>query len=130
LIRYISTPFTHHIKVSCRDISQFIQEGYSVIQKYSSESFRFRRSDKEPKIYCFDDLGVENSLKYYVNDCNVMTEILLSRYDYFISHNMLTHIATNLNSTEFEELYGNRVRSRLRSMFNLISFNSGSEDKR
>ena len=130
LMRYISAAFTHHIMISCREVSfQFIQEGFSVIHKYSHESFRFR-TEKEPKIYCFDDLGVESNLKYYGNECNVMAEILLSRYDLFISHNMLTHITTNLNSTEIEGLYGNRVRSRMREMFNLIGFDSGSEDKR
>ena len=130
LMRYISAAFTHHIMISCRDVSfQFIREGYSVIQKYSTESFRFRGSLKEPKIYCFDDLGVENNLKYYGNECNVMAEILLSRYDLFISQDMRTHITTNLNSTEIETIYGNRVRSRMRKMFNLISFES-TIDKR
>ena len=37
---------------------------------------------------------------------------------------------TNLNAQELEERYGNRVRSRMRQMFNLISFDSGSKDKR
>ena len=131
LMRYISAAFTHHVMVSCRDISfEFIEDGYSVIRKYSRESFRFRGPEKETKIYCFDDLGVENNLKYYGNECNVMAEILLSRYDLFISHCMLTHITTNLNSSEIESLYGNRVRSRMRQMFNLIGFSSESRDKR
>ncbi len=34
---------------------------------------------------CFDDLGTEKNLKYYGNECNVMAEILLSRYDIFTS---------------------------------------------
>ena len=131
LMRYISAAFTHHIMISCRDVSfQFIREGYSVIQKYSTESFRFRGSLKEPKIYCFYDLGVENNLKYYGNECNVMAEILLLRYDLFISQSMLTHITTNLSSSEIESMYGNRVRSRMRQMFNLISFDEVSKDKR
>lgn len=69
LFRYITSAFTHHIMISCREISfQFIKDGYSVIQKYSNDSFRFRGSEKETKIYCFDDLGVENNLKYYGNE--------------------------------------------------------------
>jgi len=37
-------------------------------------------------IYCFfDDLGVEQFLKYYANEDNDMNEILLSRYNFFIS---------------------------------------------
>lgn len=131
LMRYISAAFTHHIMISCREISfEFIRDGYSAIQKYSSESFRFYGSQKEPKIYCFDDLGVENNLKYYGNECNIMAEILLSRYELFVSHQMHTHITTNLTSSEIDMLYGNRCRSRMREMFNLIPFNSCSMDKR
>lgn len=130
LMRYISAAFTHHIMISCRDVSfQFIQEGYSVIHKYSVNSFRYRGPEKECKIYCFDDLGVENTLKYFGNDCNVMAEVLLSRYDLFINHKMRTHITTNLNSSEIESIYGNRVRSRMREMVNLMSFEKGT-DKR
>ena len=40
------------------------------------------------------------------------------------------HITTNLNAVELEKRYGNRVRSRLRAMFNLIGFDEDSKDKR
>jgi DNA replication protein DnaC len=59
-----------------------------------------------------------------------MAEILLSRYDQFITKKMLTHLTTNLTSSEIDEIYGLRVRSRLREMFNLIAFSSDSKDKR
>lgn len=112
---------------SCRDISfEFIQEGYSVIYKYTRQSFK----NDIPKVYCFDDLGTENNLKYFGNECNVMAEILLSRYDLFTFRQMITHLTTNLNSTEIENIYGVRVRSRLREQFNLIAFDSNSKDKR
>lgn len=123
IMRFIRPPHDQHLMISTRKISyDFIQNGYQVIEKYSDRSFKFKTDEWIPKHYCFDDLGVENSLKYFGNDCNVMTEILLSRYDYFISHKMLTHITTNLDSDEIEKLYGSRVRSRLREMMNLISF--------
>ena len=69
-------------------------------------------------------------MKHYGTDCNVMAEILLSRYDLFISHNMLTHITTNLSASEIEEVYGQRVRSRLREIINLVSFSEKTDDKR
>lgn len=123
---YLNSPQRYIIK-SCREVSfEFIREGYSTIQKYSRGSF----NNHLPKIYCFDDLGTENNLKYYGNDCNVMAEILLSRYDLFISHGMLTHITTNLNSSDIENIYGSRLRSRFREQFNLISFDRSSKDKR
>ncbi len=43
---------------------------------------------------------------------------------------MITHATTNLSASELEEYYGNRVRSRMREMFNLISFESSAKDKR
>ena len=84
----------------------------------------------ERRHYCFDDLGIENNIKYYGNECNVMAEILLSRYDLFIGRGLITHITTNLSATEIEEAYGNRLRSRLREMVNLIGFDQGVKDKR
>jgi hypothetical protein len=59
-----------------------------------------------------------------------MAEILLSRYDLFISKKLITHITTNLSATEIENQYGNRVRSRLRQMINLIAFDKSVKDKR
>lgn len=59
-----------------------------------------------------------------------MGEILISRYEVFKQKDILTHITTNLNAVEIEERYGERVRSRMRSMFNLLSFDSNTKDKR
>ena len=110
----------------CRDISyEFIQEGYEIIQRYSKGKLY-----PDPKTICFDDLGTENNIKYYGNECNVMAEILLSRYDLFISKKIHSHITTNLSASEIESVYGNRVRSRLRSMINLIAFDKATKDKR
>jgi ATPase family associated with various cellular activities (AAA) len=127
LMRFVPPPERNHIMKSCRDVSfEFIQEGYEVINRYSKMSF----NNSHPKIYCFDDLGAEQSLKYYGNECNIMAEILLSRYDLFVSQNMLTHITTNLSASEIENAYGSRLRSRMREMFNLIAFEGKMLDKR
>jgi hypothetical protein len=40
--------------------------------------------------------------------CNTMAEILLSRYEFFITHHMITH----LNISEIEVRYGKRILSR------------------
>jgi hypothetical protein len=118
------TPNTFIIK-PCRDITiEFIEEGFSVITKYSKGLSDIAR------IFCFDDLGVESSLKYYGNECNVMAEILLTRYDLFISRKLITHITTNLSAQEIEETYGTRIRSRMREQFNLVAFEKNSVDKR
>lgn len=116
---------------SVREISfEFEQEGYKLINRYSKGSFRLVHGLSVPLVYCFDDLGVEQPIKYFGNECNVMAEILLNRYDLFVSKGMLTHITTNLPASELELMYGNRLRSRLREMFNLIAFDKDAKDKR
>lgn len=127
LMRHVAQPNYKFIMKTCRDISfEFIKDGYQTIQKYSNSN----NSSSEYRNYCFDDLGVETNLKYYGNECNVMAEIILSRYDIFISKQVITHITSNLSATEIETAYGNRVRSRLREMLNLIAFDDNSADKR
>lgn len=127
LMRHVAQPNYKFIVKTCRDISfEFIKEGYQTIQKYSNGN----NSHSEYRNYCFDDLGVETNLKYYGNECNVMAEIILSRYDIFISKQVITHITSNLSASEIETAYGNRVRSRLRNMLNLIAFDKDTKDKR
>src|SRR5690554_2355695 len=99
--------------------------GYSIIEQYGNSNF-----------YCFDDLGVEPEGKHFGKDCNVMGEILLSRHELFLKNPVpersrgVTHITTNLNAEEIENRYGNRVRSRLREMVNVIGFDKTTKDKR
>ncbi|MFN3136332.1 MAG: ATPase [Allomuricauda sp.] len=93
--------------------------GFKVIEDYGNGQY-----------FCFDDLGVEPTGRHYGKDCNVMGEILLSRYELFVNHNIRTHCTTNLNAKELEERYGKRVRSRMRQMFNLVAFEKDSKDKR
>lgn len=127
LMKYLATPQNKYYLKSCREVSfEFIKEGYDVISRYSKPSLH----QSKVGIICFDDLGTENNLKYFGNECNVMGEILLSRYDLFINKKVKTHLTTNLSASELEHHYGNRVRSRLRESFNLIAFNNNSKDKR
>ena len=93
--------------------------GYKTIEDYGKSQF-----------FCFDDLGVEPMGRHYGKDCNVMGEILLSRHDLFLGKKIKTHATTNLNAQELEELYGIRVRSRMRQLFNLVAFDKNSNDKR
>jgi hypothetical protein len=127
LMTYIPGPERNFVLRSCRDISfEFMEEGYTVIQRYSKMSF----SHSKPRIYCFDELGAERNLKYFGNECNVLGEILLSRYDLYVGQGMLTHITTNLNTDDMEAAYGDRIRSRMRQQFNLFTFSPDTRDKR
>jgi len=78
LMRFLTQPDNRYVVKSTRDITfEFIQDGYDVIHRYS----RGKLYAAEHRQYCLDDLGIENNIKYYGNECNVMAEILLSRYD-------------------------------------------------
>jgi len=121
LIKYFLPADQGHIIKTSRDIVfEYKTYGHQIIQRHGQSK----------AVFCFDDLGVEQRVKQYGNTCNVMAEILLSRYDLFTSKKTKTHATTNLNASELEHLYGNRVRSRLREMFNLIAFDKGTGDKR
>jgi energy-coupling factor transporter ATP-binding protein EcfA2 len=127
LMKLIAVPEKKFLLTTSREISfEFIQDGYEVIHRYSKgiPGQQTRRN------IAFDDIGTERNLKHYGNECNIMAEILLSRYDLFIQNGFVTHITTNLSATELEEFYGNRVRSRLRNMCNLIAFDKEAVDKR
>jgi len=131
LMRVLVPPQQRFGIKSCREITfNFIKDGYDIIQRYSSYAYNNTTNPPQPHTHCFDDLGAESTLKYYGNQCNIMGEILLSRYDHFINNHMITHATTNLSASELENYYGNRVRSRMREMFNLIAFDGGAKDKR
>ena len=124
-------PFAYHtfeykIK-TCREVSfEFAKNGFEAINCYTLRQANQSRLTG----YCFDDLGAEQQIKHFGNDCNVMAEVLISRYEQFVENRSVTHITTNLSASEIENNYGNRLRSRMRAMFNLITFDIETKDKR
>ncbi len=120
LMQYIVPHHKQYKVIPTRNITfAFNHTGYKTIEHFGNQKF-----------YCFDDLGVEPTGRYFGKDCNVIGEILLSRYDLFLEHKLKTHATSNLNAQELEERYGNRVRSRMRQLFNLVAFDKNSKDKR
>jgi energy-coupling factor transporter ATP-binding protein EcfA2 len=136
LIRHIVPHRKTYRIMPCRNVAfAFNNKGFEVIEKY-----------QEPDPYCFDDLGVEPKGRYFGQDCNVMGEVILCRYDLFLRRQesqslktnspsshfnpCLTHITTNLNAEELEDRYGGRVRSRMRELFNVVGFDEKTGDKR
>lgn len=122
LMRHLVPHQRSYEVISSRNIVFGFQHiGYKTIEDYGHSGS-----------FCFDDLGVEPIGRFYGNDCNVLGEILLSRYDLFLQSKgkIKTHATTNLNAEELEERYGERVRSRMRQLFNLLTFEKNSKDKR
>jgi hypothetical protein len=115
----------------CREVAfEFHSKGFEIINQYSKRSFYKDNEKWIPKTYCFDDLGQESKVLYYGNECEVLKEIILSRYDLYESVGMLTHFTTNLTPEELETRYGENVMSRLIGMTNFISFDANTPDKR
>ncbi|MDC9722251.1 MAG: ATPase, partial [Urechidicola sp.] len=120
LIRHITPHHQSYEMISTRNVTfAFNHIGYKIIEDYGDNRF-----------YCFDDLGIEPTGRYFGKDCNVMGEVILSRHELFLKYKFKTHCTTNLNAKELEDRYGNRVRSRMRELFNLIGFDKSSNDKR
>lgn len=120
LLKFI-VPFQRPYEViSTRNIVfGFNHLGFKTVEDYGSSGY-----------FCFDDLGVEPRGRYFGKDCEVMGEILLSRHDLFQRYKVKTHVTTNLSATELEDRYGQRVRSRMRELFNLLAFDENAKDKR
>lgn len=127
LIKPFTSPLSEYKIKTCRELSfEFAKNGFETINCYTLK----QANQSKLTGYCFDDLGAEQQIKHFGNDCNVMAEVLLSRYEQFVVNKCVTHITTNLSASEIERIYGNRLRSRMRGMFNLIAFNMNSNDKR
>lgn len=80
-----------------------------------------------------DDIGFTVDVKRYGNTVNIISEIIMDRYDLFISAGFRTHISSNVTlvSTDtitpsIEKIYGNRVLDRLREMDELVAWNGES----
>lgn len=120
LRHFLYRPYLYPVKPTREIATEFQQDGYAVIQKYA----------KMPTHLCLDDLGAEQSVKHFGNNCNTIGEILLDRYELLMQEGILTHATTNLDANQLEAIYGNRVRSRLRGMFNVVVFEKLARDKR
>lgn len=99
---------------TCADIADEVEEkGNQAMRPYFSGS----------KDICFDDLGQESTtVKRYGNDLNVMERILTKRYANFVNGKCITHITTNLDLEEIEQIYGSRVSDRFSEMFTEVFF--------
>ena len=100
LLPYLAPHKTNYEIIPTRHIVfNFNATGFEVLEKYN-----------QTKNNCFDDLGVEPTGSHYAKECNVLGEILLSRYESFChpepQRRIYTHITTNLNAQELEKRYG------------------------
>lgn len=115
---------------SCREVTyEFGQYGFSVLIRYGKNiQFPENRFGHTDCGVMFDDLGTDEDVRFYGNDKNPMQEILQQRYDNCLPK--YTHITTNLTGDQIEQIYGVRIRSRIREMFNTLVFDTKAKDMR
>lgn len=117
---------------SCKDISNgYSDNGFPALEKYKNflpiakaQNYGFEFAG-----WCFDDLGFEETGKHYGNTIEVMTDIMEAIYNREMMIGSI-HITSNISGDEIEERYGNRIRSRMRQMFNMIDYDPKSPDRR
>lgn len=99
--------------IECRHIVRdYKTSNDSVIDIYGRDS---------RKAVCFDELGLEEQgVRVFGNTTNVMAEILTDRYKLFTDKGIKTFTISNLSMSNFEKMYGERLRDRIREMSNVI----------
>jgi len=82
-----------------------------------------------------DDIGFSLDVKRYGNTVNIISEIIMERYDLFITSGYRTHLSSNIvaylknddgKTPTIEKMYGNRVLDRIKEMCELIVWNGES----
>jgi len=120
--------------VSCEHIvREYTYKGASVLDEYGRFSYQKTGSGnilkEKPINRLFDDFGDEVKAKdvsHFGNQVNVMEEVVKDRYVEFVDHGMKSHFTTNLSAKKIEEVYGIRVRDRLREMCNVLTISGKS----
>lgn len=119
--------------VSCSNVArEYSEGGYKVVSKYMRPLTNSNRQlffGQELLGWCFDDLGFEAEGKHYGKASNIMTELLQAIYDEQELRGMV-HVTTNLTAKDIDTMYGNRIRSRMREMFNVLSYDKQAPDRR
>lgn len=100
-------PFSFGMVSARRMVSEFAAGGYEAVERYV----------RWP-LLCIDDLGSEpQEASHYGNRINLLEHVLEERY----LDRKLTHFTSNLNLDQLEQLYGQRVASRLAGTCNLVT---------
>lgn len=81
-----------------------------------------------------DDIGIAADVKRYGNTVNIITEILMERYDLFVSSGYKTHISSNMLTSVQDEkavtlktIYGARILDRIKEMTDVVKFKGESQ---
>lgn len=134
LMRYFcrNQQFPYRV-ISCREVARrFAEDGPDAFKLFkinhplavNEDPFCFKEIG-----FCFDDLGTEDNAKNFGSTVNMMSSVILDRYDANLPL-MSTHITTNLSAEDIRDIYGDRVVDRVRQMFNVIEFDPDAPTRR
>lgn len=117
----------------CPDVArEFSTDGYKQLDRYAkpiANAYRQQFYGQQELGWCFDDLGFETEGRHYGKASNIMTELIQAIYDSRPMRGMV-HMTTNLTAGQIEEVYGVRIRSRMRELFNVIAYDRQAPDRR
>ena len=107
-----------------------ISDEYALGSKGEQYGEQFQNGKISSFTMCIDDLGFEAvKIMSYGNELIPLAHVLNKRCTGFERNGDITHITTNLNPSEIELLYGDRIRDRLRKMCNVIPMGGISRRK-
>jgi predicted ATPase len=100
----------------------YAKEGQAGFDKVLYNSCPWFGDPNFQKIYniCVDDIGTEAKAKNYSSVIEPVEELILSRYELFITKGTITHFTTNLGVNELKKRYSNRAISRLNEMCQVL----------
>lgn len=108
----------------------FMKDGETALLPFGKNAVIFDKKDPiNIKHACFDDLGSEEMRNSFGNKKEVMLDIVSERYDLFLEYGLQTHFTSNLSPDEIANRYGDRMRSRIRHMCNVITLGTNKEYK-
>jgi len=119
-----------YVVQGCQSIGfQFAKDGFDVVMKNCNPFIGGENKYGHTEYgTCLDDFGADEKRSHYGDRANALAEIIEGRYR--LNRHYLTHITTNIDGDDIEEYYGPRTRSRVREMFNFITFDPTSPDMR
>lgn len=116
----IHSPFEYRVFSQTQMLNYFKQ--HNNIDLFTFNVADSKTFEGKPFHVCLNDIGLKTQ-KFFGNDMErVIEEFLFARYEIWEQQYKRTHITTNLDAKEFEEVFGddhNRLFDRFK-MFNLI----------
>lgn len=126
-------PFCPYRVFDCRGLAEdFSKRGTQAVEgcyQTIEISAPVRFYGHEKMGLCLDDIGAEESRKHFGSNQTVIADIVQSRYQRDIPF-QYTHATTNLTADQISAEYGERVRSRMREIFNVVLFPPEAIDRR